>query len=80
MSLQSYIQTRTKEQWQNFFRDQWIAGRIFVQENGEIAAAIGFCVGITAVLFYKLFILVSCLVALCYLTILVTAESRKEHL
>jgi hypothetical protein len=77
MSLQSFIQQRSKEQWRSFFQEQWVAARIFMQENGEIASIIGFCVGITAVLFYKLFILVSCILALCYLTILVTAENQS---
>jgi hypothetical protein len=74
--MKSLIHSRTKTEWQAFFAGYWRSIRIFVQENGEVSAVLGFVLGTAMVLLLKPFILVACLVGLAYLVIMVTARDE----
>ncbi len=66
--------SRTQAEWNDLFRSRLEGVRTFVRENGEIALLVGFGVGIAMVLFFKLFVLLFCLVALSYLVLIIMAK------
>jgi hypothetical protein len=74
MNLRELIRSKNQAQWRATFNDWITTVRIFVQENGEKALILGFILGVIIVMFFKLFILVSCLSALAYLVVMVVAD------
>jgi hypothetical protein len=52
--LKGQIRQKSREEWGGVIKECWTDVRIWVQENGEKAAAVGLALGIIAVLFYKL--------------------------
>lgn len=76
--IRRFISQRTKSEWDLFFKEKVATLRIFVQENGEISALLGFLVGALMVLFYKPFALVFCLLMLAYLGIILYAPEDKQ--
>lgn len=50
------IRARTRGEWTSLGKDYITEIRIWLQENGEIAALVGLILGIFIVLFFKLFI------------------------
>lgn len=69
------IRRRSREEWRDFFRERIMHIRIYIQENGEKAAILALLLGIFSVLFFKLFILGVCLLALWVLIVTVISES-----
>jgi hypothetical protein len=69
-----FARSRTQEEWRDLLSSQIERGRIFVRENGEIAAVLGFAIGIGMVLFFKLFLVLFCLAALSYLLLTIMAR------
>lgn len=58
------IRSRSRESWQQLALDRWTDSRIWIQENGELAAVLALLTGIIMTLAFKLFVtvLVLCLV------------------
>lgn|GEM_PF-1974471 len=69
-----FARSRTQEEWKALLGSQIGRGRVFVRENGEVAAVLGFAFGIGMVLFFKLFVVVFCLAALSYLLLTIMAR------
>lgn len=72
-SVKDLINSRTQTQWRDLFREQYQRLRSFLRQNGEVAALAGFLFGIALVFFFKLFVVVGCLIALTYLLLTVFA-------
>lgn len=72
-SVKDLINSRTQTQWRDLFREQYQRLRSFLRQNGEVAALTGFLFGIALVFFFKLFVVVGCLIALTYLLLTVFA-------
>ena len=75
--IRKFIHQRTKDEWDLYFKEKVTSARIFVQENGEISALLGFAVGAVMVLFYKPFALIFCILMLAYLGIMLYAPDEK---
>lgn len=50
------IRAKSRKEWSELVRERIVLIRIWLQENGEIAALCGFVAGIIIILFFKLFI------------------------
>lgn len=72
--LIDFAGSRTQQEWNQVFQGQVEGVRTFVRQNGEIAALVGFGVGIAMVLFFKVFLLLFCLLALSYLVLIIMAR------
>lgn len=72
------IRVRSREEWQSFFRGKLEALRTYVQTHGEKAALIGFLLGIFIVIFYKLVLVVACLVIVALQLLLIISESEAK--
>jgi hypothetical protein len=75
--ITEFARSRSAEGWKTLARERYDGLRIAVRENGEKSALIAFGVGIVVVVFFKLFLIVVALAALCFLTILWLAESQQ---
>lgn len=75
--ITSAIRSRTKQEWQEYFSGQVSKVRDFVRAEGEKAAILAFCLGIFLVIFYKLAIVLTCLVLVGYQLILIIADESK---
>jgi hypothetical protein len=69
-----FARSRSQQEWREVFQAQVERVRAFVRENGEVAAVLGFGLGIAMVLFFKLFLLLFCLAALTYLVLTIMAK------
>ena len=69
------IRSKSKREWQQFFEERMSMARDYLRANGEQGALIGFGVGIFIVLFFKLALLIACLLGLAYLLIQIIADS-----
>lgn len=72
--LVDFAGSRTQQEWNEVFKGRLEAVRRFVRENGEVAALVGFGVGIAIVLFFKLFVFLFCLIALSYFVLTIMAR------
>ncbi|RMG44404.1 MAG: hypothetical protein D6719_01940 [Candidatus Dadabacteria bacterium] len=72
------IKTRTKEEWQNLLKSGWTDFRIWVQENGEMAAVLGLIGGVLLVLAFKLIAAICALSVLAAFIIWQIAPSEKD--
>ena len=72
--LIDFAGSRTQQEWNEVFQGRFEGVRTFVRENGEISAVVGFGVGIAMVLFFKLFLLLFCMLALSYLVLTIMAK------
>jgi hypothetical protein len=72
--LVDFAGSRTQREWKEAAQAQCERLRTFVRENGEVAALVGFGVGIAMVLFFKLFLLLCCLITLSYLLLIIMAK------
>lgn len=50
------IRSRTREGWELHWRERLTDVRIWIQEHGEQAAALGLVLGIGVVIFFKFFV------------------------
>jgi len=71
-----FSRSKSKEEWRAFFGQQGSSLRVFVQQNGEKAALLGFALGILIILFFKLFIVLACVAALLAMLLIICAESK----
>lgn len=55
------LNTKTREEWRDHVKDRSTQLRIWIQENGEAAALIGFATGIVLVVAFKLVVLLAVL-------------------
>lgn len=69
------IRSKTKLEWQRFFQDKLLAFREYVKRNGEKSALFAFVAGIFMVVFFRLTLILVCLVALVYLLILLISDA-----
>jgi hypothetical protein len=76
LQISQKIKSRTQAQWKQLFAAQYQQARGFIRENGEVAALIGFVLGVALVFFFKLFFFAALLLALAYLLILVSAPEE----
>jgi len=68
------IRARTQAQWKALFLERYELLRSLVREHGEIAAVVGFGLGIGIVLFFKLFVFLAVVAALAYSLIMLIAK------
>lgn len=73
--ITEFARSRSSEEWRGLARQMFESLRVTVRDNGEKSALVAFGVGIVVVLFFKLFLLLVAVAALCCLTILWLAES-----
>jgi hypothetical protein len=73
------IRSRSRSEWQVFFNNHWTGVKDYVRLNGERSAILGFALGVFIVLFYKLAILLGCLVILAYQVIMIVADSDRKN-
>lgn len=73
-----FARSRSSEGWKAFLWEKFDDIRASVRDNGEKAAFAAFAIGIFVVLFFKLFLAVVALGALCFLTILWLSDSEAE--
>jgi hypothetical protein len=73
--ITQFARSRSSDEWKRLALDKLDDLRIAVRDNGERAAIAAFVVGIVVVLFFKLFLIVSAVAALSFLTILWLSES-----
>jgi hypothetical protein len=69
------IKSRSSSEWNDLIRSRVLELRDFVRTNGEVAAAIGFCVGISFILMFKLWLLLIGLAIVVYALVLLIADS-----
>ena len=72
------IRARSREDWQSLFRTRLEELRTYVQTHGEKAALIGFLLGIFLVIFYKLVLVLACLMIVAYQLVLIISESEGK--
>jgi hypothetical protein len=72
------IRARSREDWQSLFRTRLEELRTYVQTHGEKAALIGFLLGIFIVIFYKLVLVLACLMIVAYQLVLIISESEGK--
>jgi hypothetical protein len=76
--ITSFIRSRTRQEWQQYFSDRLTQLREFVKSEGEKAAIIGFCLGIFIVIFYKFAIVLMCLGLVAHQLILIISDTSKD--
>lgn len=69
------IRAKSRAEWQQYFSDKISSLRDYVRENGERAAVLGFFLGVLLVIFYKLALIVVCLVVVGYQLLLILSDS-----
>lgn len=73
------IRARSREDWQNLFRNKLDEFRTYVQTHGEKACLIGFLLGVFIVIFFKLALVFACLAIVAYQLILIISESESKE-
>ena len=58
------IKQRSRPEWEQLTRDRWTELRIWIQENGELAAVVSLVVGIFFVLAFKLVVILAVIIGL----------------
>lgn len=78
MKLFNFIRSRSREQWGKASLELWTNLRIWIQENGELAAVLAFVGGVFLVLAFKLVLgaLLLCLVLLVAAWLYALPESQ----
>ncbi len=72
------IRAKSRCEWSSVIKDHVTDLRIWLQENGEIAALFGLIVGIFVVLFFKLFVFLFVLGGLIGYTVWLIAEPLES--
>lgn len=73
--ITQFARCRSSDEWKSLAWQRMDDLRITVRENGEKAAVVAFGVGIVVVVFFKLFLILSAVAALSFLTILWLSET-----
>jgi hypothetical protein len=73
--ITQFARSRSSDEWKSLAWQRMDDLRITVRENGEKAAVVAFGVGIVVVVFFKLFLILSAVAALSFLTILWLSET-----
>jgi hypothetical protein len=74
------IRSRTRSEWEVYFKERLNWVREYSQANGEKAAIAGFLLGILVVVFYQLALIIACVtIVACQLVLILSESPRKNH-
>jgi hypothetical protein len=71
----AWSRSRTREQWDLALVELWREVRIWIQENAEKAALVGFLAGVVAIVLLRLVVAVLLFLFLLYVVVWTVAES-----
>lgn len=74
-SVISKIKARKSSEWNNLVREKVLETRELIREQGEVAAVVGFIIGVSFILLFKLWLILIGLAIISYAIILVIADS-----
>ncbi len=74
-SVIAKIKTRKSSEWNNLVREKALEARDFIRDRGEVAAVIGFIVGVSFILIFKLWLILIGVAIITYALILIIADS-----
>jgi hypothetical protein len=72
------IRSRTRSEWESYFKDRMRRIREYSQANGEKAALAGFFLGMVVVIFFKLALIVACVTVIAWQLVLILSESTPK--
>lgn len=74
------IRSRSRSEWEVYFKERLNWVREYSQANGEKAAIAGFLLGILVVVFYQLALIIACVtIVACQLVLILSESPRKNH-
>ncbi len=77
--LGNTIKSKSRSEWEAYFKGKLSWLREYSQSNGEKAAIVGFLLGVAVVLFYKVALIIACItVVLCQLVLILSEELPKN--
>jgi hypothetical protein len=72
------IRSKSREEWNQVVVDKVEQARDYVRSQGERAALIAFGLGVFLVIFYRLVIIVACIVLVAHQLALIVADTAKK--
>ena len=70
-----FARSKSSSEWKSSVWQKLDDLRVLVRDHGEKAALVGFGIGVGVVLFFKLFLVLTAIAALAFLTVLWLSES-----
>lgn len=74
-SVITRIKARKSSEWNNLVRERVLEARDFIKERGEAAAVIGFMIGVSFILLFRLWLILIALAIIAYAIVLIIADS-----